>query len=137
MTLCFFSSRRRHTRLQGDWSSDVCSSDLRVGKLDEAALAQRVEGNDRHSTLTGLLQVVQHPWAVSADVLAEEEDAVGLLEVVQRDRPDRYSDALRQRYRGALVAHVRTVRQVVRAVQPCEKLVHVRSFERSPAGHVE
>src|SRR5205807_6747509 len=23
-----FSSRRRHTRLQGDWSSDVCSSDL-------------------------------------------------------------------------------------------------------------
>src|SRR5256885_51219 len=23
----FFSSRSRHTRLQGDWSSDVCSSD--------------------------------------------------------------------------------------------------------------
>src|SRR3989454_5227035 len=32
-SLCFFffSSRRRHTRLQGDWSSDVCSSDL-VGR---------------------------------------------------------------------------------------------------------
>src|ERR1022692_4599095 len=26
----FFSSRRRHTRLQGDWSSDVCSSDLQL-----------------------------------------------------------------------------------------------------------
>src|SRR5256885_843016 len=26
----FFSSRRRHTRLQGDWSSDVCSSDLEI-----------------------------------------------------------------------------------------------------------
>src|SRR2546426_2443095 len=26
--LFFFSSRRRHPRLQGDWSSDVCSSDL-------------------------------------------------------------------------------------------------------------
>src|ERR1039457_3203166 len=25
----FFSSRRRLTRLQGDWSSDVCSSDLK------------------------------------------------------------------------------------------------------------
>src|SRR5262249_43421062 len=25
----FFSSRRRHTRLVSDWSSDVCSSDLR------------------------------------------------------------------------------------------------------------
>src|ERR1022692_5352791 len=34
--LFFFSSRRRHTRLQGDWSSDVCSSDL-VNLLDSGA----------------------------------------------------------------------------------------------------
>src|SRR5437762_1128348 len=27
----FFSSRRRHTRYIGDWSSDVCSSDLCLG----------------------------------------------------------------------------------------------------------
>src|SRR6266705_2498201 len=27
----FFSSRRRHTRSYGDWSSDVCSSDLGAG----------------------------------------------------------------------------------------------------------
>src|SRR6266516_6687365 len=27
----FFSSRRRHTRSYGDWSSDVCSSDLGNG----------------------------------------------------------------------------------------------------------
>src|SRR5256885_9465832 len=27
-SMFFMSSRRRHTRLQGDWSSDVCSSDL-------------------------------------------------------------------------------------------------------------
>src|SRR2546430_13527621 len=26
---CFFSSRRRHTRFDCDWSSDVCSSDLK------------------------------------------------------------------------------------------------------------
>src|SRR6266446_7036689 len=31
---CFFSSRRRHTSLQGDWSSDVCSSDLSHGPTD-------------------------------------------------------------------------------------------------------
>src|SRR5205807_7533138 len=35
----FFSSRRRHTRLQGDWSSDVCSSDLTV--LRDALLERR------------------------------------------------------------------------------------------------
>src|SRR5437762_12030022 len=28
MFVFFFSSRRRHTRYIGDWSSDVCSSDL-------------------------------------------------------------------------------------------------------------
>src|SRR6266487_6097064 len=28
MRCFFFSSRRRHTRWTGDWSSDVCSSDL-------------------------------------------------------------------------------------------------------------
>src|SRR5256885_10788831 len=51
----FFSSRRRHTRLQGDWSSDVCSSDLwleqsfdykltseEIGELDRDALEQRL-----------------------------------------------------------------------------------------------
>src|SRR5437879_12286757 len=38
MALCvfFFSSRRRHTRYIGDWSSDVCSYDL-----DEALQAFR------------------------------------------------------------------------------------------------
>src|SRR5436189_796756 len=29
----FFSSRRRHTRYIGDWSSDVCSSDLEGAPL--------------------------------------------------------------------------------------------------------
>src|SRR5262249_60137863 len=31
----FFSSRRRHTRLVSDWSSDVCSSDLALTVLEE------------------------------------------------------------------------------------------------------
>src|SRR2546426_8867177 len=36
----FFSSRRRHTRLQGDWSSDVCSSDLvRDGAVTQLTLS--------------------------------------------------------------------------------------------------
>src|SRR5207248_7115606 len=31
-----FSSRRRHTRSYGDWSSDVCSSDLEPSTLRES-----------------------------------------------------------------------------------------------------
>src|SRR5256885_3891207 len=44
----FFSSRRRHTRLQGDWSSDVCSSDLVKG-------------------LTRVMQTVARPSGSSGD----------------------------------------------------------------------
>src|SRR5882757_10805568 len=45
----FFSSRRRHTRYWRDWSSDVCSSDLRIHVFDiaqaiDAAFARRADG---------------------------------------------------------------------------------------------
>src|SRR5437016_6541031 len=49
----FFSSRRRHTRLVSDWSSDVCSSDLKpfapeVVRLKvERALELRAARHDR------------------------------------------------------------------------------------------
>src|SRR5256885_8903772 len=46
--LFFFSSRRRHTRLQGDWSSDVCSSDLRPGDRDAPSPATGRAGT-RHA----------------------------------------------------------------------------------------
>src|SRR5256885_12793144 len=45
LDIFFFSSRRRHTRLQGDWSSDVCSSDLPGGGCGEYPwYATRAEG---------------------------------------------------------------------------------------------
>src|SRR6266480_5658123 len=40
MFFFFFSSRRRHTRLTCDWSSDVCSSDLHLGKEQPLRLLQ-------------------------------------------------------------------------------------------------
>src|SRR5690349_9651656 len=39
----FFSSRRRHTRSLRDWSSDVCSSDLKLGdKIGSKLIAEEV-----------------------------------------------------------------------------------------------
>src|SRR2546430_8086803 len=46
----FFSSRRRHTRFDCDWSSDVCSSDLVI-----CLVMRRMEGEDI-SALAGLNQ---------------------------------------------------------------------------------
>src|SRR5699024_11979322 len=40
--MCFFSSRRRHTRSKRDWSSDVCSSDL-LGFMSADELEEYIE----------------------------------------------------------------------------------------------
>src|SRR5256885_3078055 len=48
----FFSSRRRHTRLQGDWSSDVCSSDL-LGRGRSSQRGARCGETRRDRSMTG------------------------------------------------------------------------------------
>src|SRR2546430_8492397 len=47
----FFSSRRRHTRFDCDWSSDVCSSDL-PQRTYNLTTPQRLSSNDT-STANG------------------------------------------------------------------------------------
>src|SRR6266487_5482429 len=63
----FFSSRRRHTRWTGDWSSDVCSSDLDIresGELIDAETAARREGWHEH--LVAGVKTVDRPGEVEA-----------------------------------------------------------------------
>src|SRR5256886_2763597 len=50
MLIFFFSSRRRHTRFDCDWSSDVCSSDLagRYPVKAVQAMAQVIEGAEKY-----------------------------------------------------------------------------------------
>src|SRR5215510_4214297 len=45
----FFSSRRRHTRWPRDWSSDVCSSDLREIRRNGGCNAYRAGEADRRA----------------------------------------------------------------------------------------
>src|SRR5215210_2484688 len=67
----FFSSRRRHTRYIGDWSSDVCSSDLRARHhLDYARLTAR-------ESLTEARRLV---WALRPEQL----EGASLPEALQR-----------------------------------------------------
>src|SRR5206468_8000482 len=49
----FFSSRRRHTRSDRDWSSDVCSSDL-MGMLRPASKHMRRHADSSASSLPGI-----------------------------------------------------------------------------------
>src|SRR2546422_4620429 len=52
MRFFFFSSRRRHTRCSRDWSSDVCSSDLRRGESVAQLLGESIAdvGGRQHAT---------------------------------------------------------------------------------------
>src|ERR1022692_1808513 len=43
--IVFVASRRRHTRLQGDWSSDVCSSDLALVFFSSRRRHTRLQGD--------------------------------------------------------------------------------------------
>src|ERR1017187_5912975 len=59
LLLFFFSSRRRHTRYIGDWSSDVCSSDLT--RPDQAKyLSAQLQPNEmtlgKHHTKANAIQ---------------------------------------------------------------------------------
>src|SRR5256885_2697371 len=54
----FFSSRRRHTRLQGDWSSDVCSSDLVGAQIVVESTGRFTDAKDAAKHLRGTVRKV-------------------------------------------------------------------------------
>src|SRR5437879_12925962 len=82
----FFSSRRRHTRYIGDWSSDVCSSDL-------SRPCRSPYSCGRLASDTGASTAIPSPCASRS-----EERRVG-KECRSRWTPDQYKKQLRERER--------------------------------------
>src|SRR5579863_3850023 len=69
--LFFFSSRRRHTMWTGDWSSDVCSSDLR-----------EFQGQFRLDAVSGVAGVrIVHAAAANVRIFIFDFDAAGAGEI--------------------------------------------------------
>src|SRR5690348_9407808 len=65
----FFSSRRRHTRWTGDWSSDVCSSDLSgYRSRGSPAAASSTAGNDCAAPIAPRPARSRRYWAYSVSV---------------------------------------------------------------------
>src|SRR5437762_4610043 len=96
MFLFFFSSRRRHTRYIGDWSSDVCSSDLAqsgsqqrresaaqkvIFRVESAAKDERVvvEGQLRAAGVEGVktTQKIQRHRPMVRDMIADTQAEQG------------------------------------------------------------
>src|SRR5437762_11857935 len=93
----FFSSRRRHTRYIGDWSSDVCSSDLTI-----VALLLRHVGTRRGERVlldgAGRLAGVVTTPATFRAMMRSEERRVG-KECRSRWSPEHYKRKDRERDR--------------------------------------
>src|SRR3712207_7826420 len=68
----FFSSRRRHTRYWRDWSSDVCSSDLKVVIL----LRIFGLGNDNATNLVLIERLADGHFALIFLITLRHEDAI-------------------------------------------------------------
>ena len=110
---------------------------LRVLEALQAGFGQRVDGDDGGARSLGRLQRGQHPRVIGARVLAHHDDQVGGDEIGDVDRALADADRLDQRHPARLVAHVRTVGQVVGAEAPGEQLVQERGFVARPTRRVE
>src|SRR5256886_3452412 len=70
----FFSSRRRHTRFDCDWSSDVCSSDLRLIVQNTLAAVQMLD------ELRDTAAVMEFVFLDRIDSLISELDGKALVQ---------------------------------------------------------
>src|SRR5438094_3685161 len=98
----FFSRRRRHTRSYGDWSSDVCSSDL--GSPAKVA-AHKIEADfiARKRVYDGPSGPQHHP-GTPVDVLLDDGQKIDGLEVIFTPGHTRGSISLLDPSRSLLIA---------------------------------
>src|SRR5437879_9045919 len=80
MFFFFFSSRRRHTRYIGDWSSDVCSSDLALRQRTQDILAQTYRRFAEAEMLMGFERLTEASLTVQDrfDVEASTRNVIGV-----------------------------------------------------------
>src|SRR3982750_3685793 len=96
----FFSSRRRHTRSDRDWSSDVCSSDLVPRERFACATPDELGGLVLHDDIK---QIVTSVWGQVAGELERSDaldfdDLIAFTVALLERRPD-VLDGYRRRWR--------------------------------------
>src|SRR5256885_13034129 len=113
----FFSSRRRHTRLQGDWSSDVCSSDLLFLRLAREAL-----GRDQVVAHGALKEREQAIAQLVEPLRAALERTEAQVQALERERRDAFATLRTQieTLAGGQAQLQRGTRNLVTAPRPPE-----------------
>src|SRR5437870_13617805 len=100
MFFFFFSSRRRHTRWPRDWSSDVCSSDLRGLEWALSEARRCIHNND----IEGLRQLLaEYPALLS---WRADENEGGLLGMATKSYGDSFDPSREQIFTRAACAEL-------------------------------
>src|ERR1017187_10761174 len=82
----FFSSRRRHTRYIGDWSSDVCSSDLlptfyrETARVDEAGTVDTLL--DQETTNIKVRPFPGRLYTISGNIMTNPQGSTATVTLV-------------------------------------------------------
>src|SRR3712207_842115 len=125
----FFSSRRRHTRYWRDWSSDVCSSDLRGVELDVGRVLRVALLHDLAETRTGdMPRTVAEYYGAELRRRAERAAFDDVMRGLDSRRGESYS-RLHEDYeeRASLEA------RLVKAADVVDLLAQALYFERAGA----
>src|SRR5437763_3827837 len=132
----FFSSRRRHTRYIGDWSSDVCSSDLRKAVFPAAGLGTRFLPATK-SIPKEMLCLVDKPLIQYG---VEEAVAAGCTEIIiitGRDKAameDHFDSSPELEYALAAKGKQQLL-DAVHSVSKLAKIIYTRQAEPLGLGH--
>src|SRR4051812_49573560 len=91
----FFSSRRRHTRLTCDWSSDVCSSDLVAHEMVYSSASNRGQYAGLYTISWATAQVL---GPVLGSQVVQHYDFTSLWWLVARSEERRVGKECRSRW---------------------------------------
>ena len=118
-------------------TADDAAQALRVAKGDQPGFRQRIDRHDLGAVALRLFQGAEHAWVVGPRVLPDDQDQLGLVDIVERDGALADADRLAERHAARLVAHVRAVRKVVRPEGAREQLVQERCLVTRATRRVE
>ncbi len=120
-------------RLEQRHVDEVVRHDRAPGR----SLDQRIDMHHLRAVLHSIRQRRQHARRIRGSVHTEQEQHIGLLPVLDRRRPLARPDRRCERPAGCLVAHVRAVRHVVRAVLANHQLIEEGCLVAEPPRGVE
>src|SRR5256886_4221345 len=85
----FFSSRRRHTRFDCDWSSDVCSSDLRrYAEMNQIPWVIFRKGDRKLDVMRPYLEAAEKAGRSEVVAIGEAREFQWVFDATRKEGPD-------------------------------------------------